>query len=163
MLAIRRCVKIAVSSNVRLQDGDIKLTPEEQYVACCILNTAEYCLDTTTQLEEKLKQKVNMLKEDDVDLNEEQDSFHKVISNAIQLLVRALETQCDAALTAMTKTKWDQIEEVGDTSLYVSQMGKMIAQMVPFVRSSINNTRKYGKLPFSRISPPPIPHARCEP
>ena len=135
--------KSAQLATIILKDGDIKLTPEEQYVTCCILNTAEYCLDTTTQLEEKLKQKVDMLKEDEVDLNEEQDSFHKVISNAIQLLVRALETQCDAALTAMTKTKWDQIEEVGDTSLYVSQMGKMIAQMVPFVRSSINNTRKY--------------------
>lgn len=135
--------KSAQLATIILKDGDIKLTPEEQYVTCCILNTAEYCLDTTSQLEEKLKQKVDMLKEDEVDLNEEQDSFHKVISNAIQLLVRALETQCDAALTAMTKTKWDQIEEVGDTSLYVSQMGKMIAQMVPFVRSSINNTRKY--------------------
>lgn len=43
----------------------------------------------------------------------------------------------------MTKTKWEQIEEVGDTSLYVSQMGKNMATMVPFIRSSFSSDRKY--------------------
>ena len=37
----------------------------------------------------------------EVDMTEEQDKFHEVISNAISLLVRALETQCEPSLTAV--------------------------------------------------------------
>eukprot|EP00041_Stephanoeca_diplocostata_P000373 m.14441 g.14441 ORF g.14441 m.14441 type:complete len:903 (-) comp10450_c0_seq1:269-2977(-) len=130
-------------ATVILKDGDVKLTPEEQYVTCCLLNTAEYCLETTSQLESKLKEKVAPEQRDKVDLNEEQDAFHEVISNAIQLLVRALETQCEPSLVTMSKVKWESIVEVGDTSYYVTQMGKNVATMVPFVRSSFSSDRKY--------------------
>ena len=121
-------------------NGDIKLTTDEQYTACCILNTAEYCLDTTEQLEGKLKQKIG---EEKVDLVAEQDVYHEVITSCIQLLVRALETQCEPGLTTMAKTKWDLVEEVGDTSPYVSVIGKAVSQFVPFVRSSLAASRKY--------------------
>lgn len=81
-------------------NGDIKLTTDEQYTACCMLNTAEYCLDTTDQLEGKLKQKLG---DEKVDMMGEQDAYHEVITNCIQLLVRALETQCDPGLTTMVR------------------------------------------------------------
>jgi hypothetical protein len=132
--------KYAQLAQILLKDGDLKLSSAEQYTACCILNTAEYCLDTTAQLEGRLKQKIG---EDLVDLIEEQDTYHEVITNCIQLLVRALETQCEAGLVLMTKTKWDLVEEVGDTSPYISQIGKSIGQYVPFVRSSLAASRKY--------------------
>jgi hypothetical protein len=45
-------------ASVILKDASVKLSPEEQFLTCCILNTAEYCLETTSQLEGKLKQKV---------------------------------------------------------------------------------------------------------
>jgi hypothetical protein len=76
-------------------------------------------------------------------LLEEQDLFHEVITGCIQLLVRALETQCEAGLTKMCKTDWKLVEEVGDTSPYVSEIGKSIGHFVPFVRSSLAGSRKY--------------------
>lgn len=45
-------------ASVILKDASVKLTPEEQFLTCCILNTAEYCMETTAQLEGKLKQKM---------------------------------------------------------------------------------------------------------
>lgn len=126
-----------------MKDGDIKLSPEEVFVVCVVLNTAEYCLDTTKQLEEKLKEKVDEEQRESVDLNAEVDMFHEVISNCVQLLTRCLETNCEAALIAMTKMKWDNIEEVGDCSPYVTQMSKHISQLVPSIRSNLSNSRKY--------------------
>lgn len=95
-----------------------------------ILTTAEYCLETTQQLEEKLREKTDKCYSEKINLSQEQDIFHKyiliyisfssyrylvnffniihnnfssVISNCIQLLVQDLESACESALTAMTK------------------------------------------------------------
>lgn len=55
----------------------VKLTEEEQCRTCSILCTAEYCMETTQQLEEKLKEKVDRELVDKIDLRAEQDIFHK--------------------------------------------------------------------------------------
>lgn len=61
-----------------LKEGEIsKLTEEEQCRICSILCTAEYCMETAQQLEEKLKEKVDKDLVKNIDLNAEQDLFHK--------------------------------------------------------------------------------------
>lgn len=61
-----------------LREGEIsKLTEEEQCRICSILCTAEYCMETTQQLEEKLKVKVDKELASKIDMNAEQDMFHK--------------------------------------------------------------------------------------
>jgi len=61
-----------------LKEGEmVKLTEEEQCRTCSILCTAEYCMETTQQLEEKLKEKVDRELVDKIDLQAEQDIFHK--------------------------------------------------------------------------------------
>ena len=61
-----------------LKEGEInKFTEEEQCRICSILCTAEYCMETTQQLEEKLKEKVDPDLTSQIDLNPEQDTFHK--------------------------------------------------------------------------------------
>lgn len=61
-----------------LKEGEItKYTVDEQCRICSILCTAEYCMETTQQLEEKLKQKVDTNIAGKIDLNSEQDTFHK--------------------------------------------------------------------------------------
>ena len=61
-----------------LKEGEIsKLTEEEQCRICSILCTAEYCMETSQQLEEKLKEKVDKELASKIDLNGEQDLFHK--------------------------------------------------------------------------------------
>lgn len=61
-----------------LKEGEtVKLTEDEQCRTCSILCTAEYCLETTQQLEEKLKEKVDRELVEKIDLHVEQDCFHK--------------------------------------------------------------------------------------
>ncbi|XP_071790088.1 vacuolar protein sorting-associated protein 53 homolog isoform X2 [Asterias amurensis] len=120
-----------------------KFTPEEQYLVCSLLCTAEYCLDTTLQLEEKLKEKVDTTLVDKINLNAEMDVFHGVISNCIQLLVQDLESACDPALSAMNKVNWAAIETVGDQSSYVTAITSHIKQTLPVIRDNLASARKY--------------------
>lgn len=61
-----------------LKEGEItRFTKNEQAKVCCILTTAEYCLETTQQLCDKLKEKIDPALADQVDLSKEQDNFHK--------------------------------------------------------------------------------------
>lgn len=95
-----------------LKEGDVaKYTKEERILICKILTTAEYCLETVQQLEDKLKEKIEASYVENVDLSEEKDIFHRVISQCIQLLVSDIENLCESALVVMTKVScsffWD--------------------------------------------------------
>lgn len=85
-----------------LKEGT-RLERNEQRRICTILTTAEYCLETVQQLEDKLKEKIDKELSEKVNMSQEQDIFHTVISSSIQLLVQDLETACDASLAVMTK------------------------------------------------------------
>ena len=50
----------------------------------------------------------------------------QVTSKCVTLLVRSLECACEPSLAAMTKMHWNMIEEVGDTSPYVSEVGGLL-------------------------------------
>ena len=54
-----------------------KLTEAEQCRVCSVLCTGEYCVETTQQLEEKLKEKVDVELRQHICLGSEQDVFHK--------------------------------------------------------------------------------------
>lgn len=90
-----------------MKEGDApRFTKDEIIRICCILTTAEYCLETVEQLEDKLKEKVESIFTENIDLSEEKDIFHRIISNCIHLLVQDLESGCDAALTVMNKVSF---------------------------------------------------------
>lgn len=89
-----------------LKEGEVpKYTKEERILICKILTTAEYCLETVTQLEEKLKEKIDEGFVNKIDMSEEKDVFHRVISQCIQLLVQDVENICDSALVVMSKVR----------------------------------------------------------
>ena len=96
-------------------------------------------MQTIGQLEAKLKEKVDGPFKDQVTFSDEHDAFGdvccipacrscrranywQVAAKSIALMVRALESSCDASLSAMTKIHWNMIEEVGDTSPYVAEV-----------------------------------------
>uniref|UniRef100_A0A3Q4BA11 Vacuolar protein sorting-associated protein 53 homolog n=1 Tax=Mola mola TaxID=94237 RepID=A0A3Q4BA11_MOLML len=120
-----------------------KFTVDELCLICSILSTAEYCLATTQQLEEKLKEKVDKVLVERINLTGEMDMFSTVISNSIQLLVQDLDAACDPALTAMSKMPWQSVEHVGDQSPYVTSIIMHIKQNVPIIRDNLASTRKY--------------------
>lgn len=64
--------------NSLLKEGETpRYTNDQISKMCCILTTAEYCLETVQQLEEKLKEKVKKSFADKIDLSEEKDIFHR--------------------------------------------------------------------------------------
>ncbi|KAK7087757.1 vacuolar protein sorting-associated protein 53 homolog [Littorina saxatilis] len=127
-----------------LKEGEAsKLSEEEQWRVCSILATAEYCMDTTCQLEEKLREKVDSALRASIDMSTEQDMFHTVISSCIQLLVQDLEAACEPALTAMSKMPWSTIEAVGDQSGYVTAITGHLKQNLPVIRDNLLSSRKY--------------------
>ncbi|XP_012253433.2 vacuolar protein sorting-associated protein 53 homolog [Athalia rosae] len=127
-----------------LKEGEAtRFNKEEQSRICCILTTAEYCLETTQQLEEKLREKTDANFSEKINLSQEQDIFHSVISNCIQLLVQDLESACESALTAMSKVQWVHIESVGDQSAYVSTIVSHLRQNIPSIRERLSSCRKY--------------------
>ncbi|XP_065752804.1 vacuolar protein sorting-associated protein 53 homolog isoform X1 [Phocoena phocoena] len=136
---------LTISSLLKEKEGSevAKFTLEELCLLCSILSTAEYCLATTQQLEEKLKEKVDISLTERINLTGEMDTFSTVISSSIQLLVQDLDAACDPALTAMSKMQWQNVEHVGDQSPYVTSVILHIKQNVPIIRDNLASTRKY--------------------
>uniref|UniRef100_A0A8D2L4I5 Vps53 N-terminal domain-containing protein n=1 Tax=Varanus komodoensis TaxID=61221 RepID=A0A8D2L4I5_VARKO len=136
---------LTITSLLKEKEGSevAKFTLEELCLICSILSTAEYCLATTQQLEEKLKEKVDVGLMERINLMGEMDTFSIVISNSIQLLVQDLDGACDPALTAMSKMQWQNVEHVGDQSPYVTSVILHIKQNVPVIRDNLASTRKY--------------------
>uniref|UniRef100_A0A3P9MMF6 Vacuolar protein sorting-associated protein 53 homolog n=1 Tax=Oryzias latipes TaxID=8090 RepID=A0A3P9MMF6_ORYLA len=148
-----------------------KFTVDELCLICSILSTAEYCLATTQQLEEKLKEKVDKVLTERINLTGEMDTFSTVISNSIQLLVQDLDAACDPALSAMSKMPWQSVEHVGDQSPYVTSIIMHIKQNVPIIRDNLASTLKNSFITllsaffsFSSFIPKFINHLfRCKP
>ncbi|CAG9818693.1 unnamed protein product [Phaedon cochleariae] len=127
-----------------LKEGELtRFSKDEQAKICCILTTAEYCLETTQQLSDKLKEKIDPTLADQIDLSKEQDNFHKVISNCIQILVQDLENACEPALTAMGKIQWQNVDTVGDQSPYITAITTHLKNTVPIIRENLSHSRKY--------------------
>ena len=120
-----------------------RLTNGELRLVCSILTTADYCLETTEQLEEKLKEKVDSHLSGRIDLSEDRVAFSSCISTAIQMLVHDVESACDPALATMAKITWTSVEHVGDQSPYVTAITSHVKQTVPVIRSNLAAARKY--------------------
>ncbi|KAF9824759.1 hypothetical protein SFRURICE_020490 [Spodoptera frugiperda] len=129
-----------------LRDDDsrtARYSPPELARLTSVITTAEYCLETTVHLEQKLKEKVAPALADKIDLTPEQDLFHKLISSCIQLLVQDLELACEPALAAMLKVSWLHWDAVGDQSSYVTQILMQLRNTVPRLRDNLSSSRKY--------------------
>ncbi|XP_073171677.1 vacuolar protein sorting-associated protein 53 homolog isoform X3 [Lepidochelys kempii] len=68
---------LTITSLLKEKEGSevAKFTVEELCLICSILSTAEYCLATTQQLEEKLKEKVDASLMERINLTGEMDTF----------------------------------------------------------------------------------------
>ncbi|XP_059617853.1 vacuolar protein sorting-associated protein 53 homolog [Phlebotomus argentipes] len=127
-----------------LKEGEApRFTREEITTICCILTTAEYCLETVQQLEDKLREKVDATYSEKIDLGEEKDVYHRIISNCIQLLVQDLETGCEPALIVMSKIQWQTISNVGDQSSFVNSIIGHFKLTIPTIRDNLATSRKY--------------------
>ncbi|CAI7633522.1 unnamed protein product [Penicillium pancosmium] len=87
-----------------------------------VLNTADYCYSTCTQLEEKIKGRLDETLKESVDLQSQADSFMGIASAAVRGLVKQVEVDLEPSWREMRNTPWSRIEAVSDQSSYVGEM-----------------------------------------
>ena len=100
-------------------------------------------MDTTTQLQDKMKQKVEASLADKIQFSGEVELLQSVTNNCVSLLVQELEAGCDQATASMARINWAGIEQVGDQSQYVTALLGTIRAMVPRLRDCLQTSRKY--------------------
>lgn len=87
-----------------------------------VLNTADYCYNTSLQLEEKIKSRIDHELKSSIDLQSQADSFMGIASATVRALVRKVESDTEPTWREMRNTGWSKIETVGDQSSYVAEM-----------------------------------------
>ncbi|CEP17475.1 hypothetical protein [Parasitella parasitica] len=114
--------------------------------ASLALNTADYCCMTTSQLEEKLKEKVDDDYQAKVDLQAVKENFMRAISTCIDAVIKSLESAFEPHMVQMTRLPWGTMDSVGDQSDYVSLMLDIIKRNLTVVGRIIANRRYFRTL-----------------
>ncbi|XP_015792106.1 vacuolar protein sorting-associated protein 53 homolog [Tetranychus urticae] len=154
---------------ISLKEGEVvRYTKQELCQICCILLTANYCLETVQQLEKKLQEKVDKQYLDKINLSSEQDLFHRIILNCIDLLIQDIESGCELGFSLMIKTQWSTIGTPIDQSPYVKLIVDNLQQIFPFIRENLQDARKYFTQLCNRFAQVFIPKFigylfRCKP
>jgi len=107
----------------------------EEKTLCLIVNTAEYCRNTITQITETVARMVDEKFKSKIDLSTESDAFFDVIARGLKYLVSGFEGKLEPALQAMLKVRWDTLEAVGDQSSYVTQVDSTVSGNIPLYRT----------------------------
>ncbi|XP_040564185.1 vacuolar protein sorting-associated protein 53 homolog [Lepeophtheirus salmonis] len=127
------------------KEGDslLRLTSDDKVLVCTFLITSEYCLETTQQLEGKLKDIVDKEFVNKINLGQEIDVFQSVVTSCICTLVQDMESSVGPFINSMIKVNWSGIEAVGDQSHYVSHISNVINETVPIIRNNLTSSKKY--------------------
>ncbi|KAL8687845.1 MAG: hypothetical protein Q9224_005036, partial [Gallowayella concinna] len=103
-----------------------------------VLNTADYCFNTCTQLEEKIKSRIDEGFKASIDLQSQADAFMGIASATVRALVRRVEVDIEPTWREMRNTGWSKMESVGDQSSWVAEMLKLIKRRAAEVLSMLH-------------------------
>ncbi|KAG5651871.1 hypothetical protein H0H81_007118 [Sphagnurus paluster] len=131
------------------RSNDTRFDPQELKHACMLINTADYCLTTALELEEKIREKVNEEFKDRISLQPERDMFVSVISAAIVIQLRELENACDAAFATMARTMWAASSQVSGQSAYAGELVSAAEQVIEIVKPLVEQ-KKYLRNLFDK-------------
>ena len=98
-----------------------------------VLNTADYCYGTSTQLEERMKGRVDDLLKDGIDLQSQADAFMGIASAAIRSLVRMVEVDLEPSWREMRNSGWSKLQAVSDQSTYVAELLRCVNARVEMI------------------------------
>ncbi|GAA5952951.1 hypothetical protein JCM3765_003016 [Sporobolomyces pararoseus] len=132
------------------RSGEGRPNVQELQTACLVLNTGEYCLETATQLEESLKEKIDPEFKDRVSLEAEKELFTGSISAALLAILRELELTVEAPFSSMSKSPWKDAEFVSSESEYVAELTKACVTVVGIVREGVEQ-KKYVRSTCDKI------------
>ncbi|EJD03009.1 uncharacterized protein FOMMEDRAFT_108090 [Fomitiporia mediterranea MF3/22] len=124
------------------RSSDTRYDIHELKTACLLINTAEYCQITASELEERIKDKIAVELKENVSFQSERDLFISVISSAILVQLRELETAVEPSFEIMTKTAWTSIANVSGPSQYVGDLVRSIDQVVSAINPLVEQ-KKY--------------------
>ncbi|GAA5915432.1 hypothetical protein JCM6882_001421 [Rhodosporidiobolus microsporus] len=132
------------------RSGEGRPNMQELQTACLVLNTAEYCLETASQLEERLREVIDPTLRDRVSLQHEKDLFTSTVSSALLAILRELELTIDPAFAAMARSPWRDAEYVSSESAYVSELERGLKAVVGAVREGVEQ-KKYVRSTCDKV------------
>ncbi|GAC92985.1 hypothetical protein PHSY_000545 [Pseudozyma hubeiensis SY62] len=127
---------------------DVRPNISEIQKWCLVLNTADYCASTSSQLEEKLREKIHPEFRGSINLDEEREIFTTLVSYAVQTLARELELCSEPIWNSMLRpvVAWSQVQPrsgptTASKSQYVMDMASLLEQIGVVVRQDVENKR----------------------
>ena len=91
-----------------------------------VLNTADYCYNTSVQLEERIKAKIEPDFRSSVDLQSQGEAFMGVAAATVRALVRRVEIAIEPTWREMRNVGWSRLEHVSDQSSYTTEILRKI-------------------------------------
>ncbi|CAH0515125.1 unnamed protein product [Peronospora belbahrii] len=116
----------------------VRLCDKQEEELCFVINTAEYCAETLSSLEEVIRATIDKTFSEAIMLSQEINTFHDVGAAAMKCIVTGLETLLDDELVTLYKANWRAWDTVGDESMYVMQMGEKLRAFVPVLRQMLS-------------------------
>ncbi|CAG0915996.1 unnamed protein product [Notodromas monacha] len=107
---------------------------------CCILCTAEYCLETCSQLEGKIKEMLEPSYTENVNYSAETKCFNSVISDSVDILVEEFVRRCEqvfARTFRSQESKRNASRSIGE------ELAKAIGEDVHTVRELLSSSRRF--------------------
>ena len=103
-----------------------------------VLNTADYCYNTCTALEEKIKGRIDDSLKDSVDLQSQADTFMGIASAAVRGLVRRVEVDLEPSWREMRNMAWGKIDSCADQSVFVNVLQRRIKEKAGEILSMLH-------------------------
>ncbi|KAJ4483824.1 Vps53-like protein [Lentinula aciculospora] len=110
--------------------------------ASMVINTADYCQTTATELEDKIRSHINDEFREKVSLQEERDLFVSAISAAIVVQLRSLELACEPAFNTMSRSVWSNLNHVSGPSAYIGELVRTVELVVEALKPMVEQ-KKY--------------------
>ncbi|KAJ3896186.1 Vps53-like protein [Lentinula edodes] len=110
--------------------------------ASMVINTADYCQTTASELEDKIRSHIDEEFKEKVSLQEERDLFVSAISAAIVVQLRELESACEPAFSSMSRSVWSNLNHVSGPSAYTAELVRTAEQIVEALKPTVEQ-KKY--------------------
>ena len=92
----------------------------------CVLNTADYCYNTTQSLSDKIQSRIDEPLKESVDLSSQADAFMGIASASVRALVRVVEIALEPSWREMRNIGWSRIETAADKSSFMAPLQQAI-------------------------------------
>lgn len=125
----------AARANYKLDDDD-----EVLRMACLIVNTSEYCAETSPQLCDMVCEKIDEAYKNHIHMEAVEDAFYDVINISIRVMASGLEQRLLKHLDVMVKMSWDTWSDVGDESQYIVSIRQTCLDVVPLLKKLLSET-----------------------